>query len=84
MSILKWVGFFLCVCVSTKEFHNTPEWSMTKVYLFEDKLTVRVVPLLLSSACARNWNSNPAEKELPTLFDCTYSTWDHTQSGLIS
>ena len=27
-------------CCHTKEFHNSPEWSMTKVYLFGDKLTV--------------------------------------------
>lgn len=39
------IGVF---CISTKEFHSTPEWSMAKVYLFGDKLTVRVVPLLPS------------------------------------
>ena len=27
----------------TKEFHNSPEWNITKVYLFGDKLTVRVL-----------------------------------------
>ena len=29
-------------CWRTREFHNSPDWSITKVYLLGDKLTERV------------------------------------------
>ena len=35
---LHWVP----ICSSTKEFHKSPEWSRTKIYLFGNNFTVRV------------------------------------------
>lgn len=60
-------------CSCTKESHNSPEWSVTKAYLFEDKLTTRVVTPQ-SSACTRNWNRIQQTKWPCTLFLSPYGT----------
>lgn len=41
-TITEYLLFFAALqCNSIKEFHNSLEWSITKVYLFRNKLTVR-------------------------------------------
>lgn len=48
-------------CSWIKEFHNTPEWSLTKVYLFRDKLTVKVV--IHSPMCALETETKSGRKK---------------------
>lgn len=45
-------------CSSIQEFHNSPEWSITEVYLFGDELTV----VISSFLCVLGAGLNPAGK----------------------
>lgn len=60
------VVFLTKNCSRINEFHSSPELSLTKVYLFEDKLTVRVA--IHSSRMCWELGPNPAEKEGQACF----------------
>ena len=70
-------------CSSTKELHNSPKESITKVYIFGDKFTVRLEICTSLHAVGTDTKSR-RKKGLYTLFICTYSTWEHAHSGLVS
>ena len=49
------------MCSHTKEFHNSLKWSITVVYLFGDKLTVRVA--ICNPLCTMGTGTKSSRKE---------------------
>ena len=70
------------ICWLTKDFYNSPEWSMTKVYLSGDTLIERVA--IHSLLCMLGTGNKSTSQEAMHAFYCIYSTWDLAQSRMVS